>query len=174
MVRYMFKLRFRNFALLSAVMLLLLLFSQFGESSETSLNGVRCLEIEDEALYFGESSGVTLPEDAQILLSCDDHSSFHWDGEYYFVFDTSPEEARAYLETSLWNENWQEGPVPEVIQRRTGLSDWAEGRFNSTEVWYVAENRSPGASDFYERWWNGRAMIIDPENGRVFYTVWDF
>ena len=170
----MFDLKLRNFATLSIAVPTLLLLSQFGESSEISSYGVRCLEIEDESGYFRESSGAELPENIHILFSCDDHSDFHWDGEYYFVFETSPAEAKAYLEVPLWNEEWQRGPLPEVIQRNTGLSHWAGEPLKGTEIWYVAENRSPWVSYFYKRWWNGRALIVDPETGRVYYMEWDF
>lgn len=137
--------------------------------SEQSLNGVRCLEIEDEAQYFYESSGFQLPANAQIILSCDDHSGFHWDGEYYIVFDTTAEEIKKYLETSLWGTTWKKGSVPQQISFHTGLSRWEGSKFNSSSIWYLAENQNTNIP-FH----NGRLMVIDPEKNRILYSEWDF
>ena len=139
------------------------------EEPERSLNDVRCLEIEDEAQHFYESSEFEMPANAQIVLSCDDHNGFHWDGEYYVVFDTTAEVIEAYLESSLWNAKWQNGVVPEEISSNTALSNWDRSTFTSSEVWYLAENRNT-MLPFH----NGRLLVILPNENRVFYSQWDF
>ncbi|HEY9641540.1 MAG TPA: hypothetical protein V6C57_13715 [Coleofasciculaceae cyanobacterium] len=138
-------------------------------SSQQSLNGVRCLNIEDEAQYFYESSGYQLPTDAQIILSCDDHSGFHWDGEYYIVFDTSNEKVKKYLETSLWNTTWKRGPIPQKISFHTGLSKWENSKFDSSSIWYLADDQNT-LIPFH----NGRLMVINSEKNRILYSEWDF
>jgi len=143
-----------------------------------SLNGVRCLAIEDEFQYFQEYSEFNLPPNAEIILSCDDHSSFHWDGEYYIVFDTTEKYINFYLETTPWRKNWKRGPVPDRIASITALSDEFPEIYNSREVWYVAQDRSQNRdqtkeSYFYNGFFNGRLIVIDPKNNRVFYSHWD-
>ena len=131
--------------------------------AEYSLNDVRCLKIENQAQAFYKSSGLKLPSDAQIIESCDDHSGFHWDGEYYIVFDTSKEEIDKYLQTNPWDSRWQNKPVPKDISFRTGLTDVYANIFESSDVWYITTGES-----------NGKLMVIDPNNNRVFYSQWDF
>ena len=128
-----------------------------------SLNGVRCLEIENQAEAFYKSSGLKLPNNAQIIESCDDHSGFHWDGEYYLVFDTTSEEINKYLQTTPWNNQWQKQPVPHDISFRTGLTKIYADTFESSDIWYVTTGE-----------FNGKLMVIDTERNRVFYTQWDF
>lgn len=142
-----------------------------GQNEETrySLNGVRCLEIENQAQAFLESSGLKLPTNARIIESCDDHSGFHGDGEYYMVFDTTPEEINKYLQTTPWNNQWQKQPVPSDISFRTGLTKIYADTFESNDIWYVATGKD-GAIPYH----NGKLMVIDPQLNRVFYSQWDF
>lgn len=134
-----------------------------------SFNNVRCLEIQNEAQRFYESSGFQLPPDAQIVLSCDDHSGFHWEGEYYIVFDTTSRNIATYLETSPWQIQWQQGKVPADISSQMALSQWEERNFDSSDLWYLVESRgTPSDSG------NGRLMVIDPEENRVLYTEWNY
>jgi hypothetical protein len=72
-----------------------------------------------------------MPQDAQIILSCDDHSGFHWEGEYYIVFDTATRDIATYLETSAWQTQWQRGEVPDDISSQIALSRWEESNFDS-------------------------------------------
>lgn len=136
---------------------------------ELSLNNVRCLEIQNQAQHFYESSEFQLPEDAQIILSCDDHSGFHWEGEYYIVFETTAQNINAYLETSPWGNQWQNGAVPELIRSRIALSRWQDSSFNSPNLRYLVES---SATEEYPG--NGRLMVIDSEKNRVFYTEWNY
>ena len=142
-----------------------------GQNDKTkySLNGVRCLEIENQAQAFLESSGLQLPTNAQIIESCDDHSGFHWDGEYYLVFNTTSEEIEKYLQTTPWNNQWQKQPVPSDISSNTGLSNVFADVFESNDIWYVATGKD-GAIPYH----NGKLMVIDTERNRVFYSQWDF
>lgn len=137
--------------------------------AEYSLNGAKCLEIENQAQAFYKSSGLKLPEDAQIIESCDDHGGFHGDGEYYLVFDTTPEEISKYLKTTPWNNQWQQQPVPSSISSRTGLTEIAAATFESSDIWYVATGKD-GAIPYH----NGKLIAIDPQKNRVFYSQWDF
>lgn len=168
-----------NFKTLLAIALsiwaiVLLYFEFWRPPPKVSLNGVRCREIENEADYFQQSAEVSLPKEAEIVLSCDDHSGFHQDGEYYVVFDTTTEAASMYLNTPLWGEEWQQGPVPEVIRDNLGLSKWEGAAFDSDRIHYVAVNQSRQNTSLYERWWNGRLLVVDVNNRRVFYSKWDF
>lgn len=161
-------------AILTLSILGLIAFFSFGYSPEYSLNGVRCIEIDNEIEYFQESSEFNIPNNAEVILSCDDHSGFNWDGEYYFVFDTTPQRAASYLEETPWDATWQQGPVPEVIRDNIALTDWADEQFESANIWYLAENNSRPNTSLYERWWNGRILVVNLESGRVYYTKWDF
>lgn len=156
--------------LLIVVVFIIMNFSQLkswytGEPIQKSLNGFRCLHIEDEFEYFHESSEIMMPLDANIILSCDDHGGFHWEGEYYIVFSTSNENISSYLDVSLWDLSWSKGPVPEDI-RHTALADNFSDIFESSEIFYVVQ----GHHQFY----NGRLMVIDPSQSKVFYSQWDF
>jgi hypothetical protein len=137
--------------------------------NKQSLNGTECLEIDDERKHFYESSGFRLPADAEIVLSCDDHGGFHGDGEYYLVFDVTEQDIQSYLQTSFWNQEWQRGAVPKEVSFHTALSKWANNTFNSSQIWYIAENRNT-MIPFH----NGRLMLIDTRINRVFYSQWDF
>lgn len=143
----------------------------FGQNDKTnySLNGVRCLEIENQFQTFSESSGLELPTNAQIIESCDDHSGFHWDGEYYLVFDTTSEEISKYLQITPWNNQWQKQPVPSEISSNTGLSNVFADVFESNDIWYAATGKD-GAIPYH----NGKLIVIDPKQNRVFYSQWDF
>ena len=126
-------------------------------------NEAECLEVKNEAQAFNESSGLKLPDDAQIIESCDNHGGFHGDGEYYIVFDTSKEKIDKYLQTNPWESQWQKQPVPQDISFRTGLTEIYANIFESSDVWYVTTGES-----------NGKLMVIDPSKNRVFYSQWDF
>jgi hypothetical protein len=139
------------------------------EPGNQSFNGVRCLDIQDEAQHFHESSSFQMPRDAQIVLSCDDHSGFHWEGEYYIVFDTTARDIATYLESSPWQVQWQRGKIPDDIISRIALSRWKESNFDSSGLWYLLESRGTQAYDS-----NGRLMVINPEMNRVFYTEWNY
>ena len=136
---------------------------------EYSLNGGKCLEIENQAQAFYQSSGLKLPSDVQIIESCDDHGGFHGDGEYYLVFDTSEKQISEYLKATPWNSQWQQQPVPREISSRTGLEEIAADTFESSNIWYVATGK-----DATIPYHNGKLMVIDPQNNRVFYSQWDF
>lgn len=139
------------------------------ENISFSLNNSECLEVESESQHFYESSGFHLPSNAQIILSCDDHGGFHNDGEYYLVFDTTPEAISTYLNSPAWSTTWQNGIIPQEIGSRTALSRWNPGVFSSLEVSYIVENRNT-ILPFH----NGRLMIIDLSNSRVYYSQWDY
>jgi len=165
-----------GFLLLLGLVILRLIFPDcyIWKPYRESLNGVRCLEIQDEFKYFHEYSELKLPPNAEIFLSCDDHSSFHWDGEYYIVFDTTEKYINFYLETTPWGKNWKRGPVPDRIASITALSDEFPEIYNSKGVWYVAQDRDQTKeSYFYNGFSNGRLIVIDPKNNRVFYSHWD-
>jgi hypothetical protein len=116
-----------------------------------------------------ESSGFQLSSDARIVLSCDDHSGFHWEGEYYIVFDTDARNIATYLETSPWQVQWQRGKVPSNIRSDIALSQWEESDFNSSELWYLAQYTGTRLN-----FGSGRLMVINPERNRVFYTEWNY
>lgn len=145
------------------------LFSCSKEPERRSFNNVRCLEIQDEAQRFYESSGFQLPPDARIVLTCDDHSGFHWEGEYYIVFDTTARNIATYLETSPWQVQWQRGKVPDDIGSQIALSEWEESSFDSSDLWYLVESRGTRSNSG-----NGRLMVIAPEENRVLYTEWNY
>ena len=171
--KLVFTAKFFGVGCISSLVLLfvgLVVLFKFGDNSEYSLNGVRCLEIDNEIDYFQESSEFDFPDGAEIILSCDDHSGFHWDGEYYFVFDTTPQQAMTYLDSTPWDADWQQGPVPEDVYDNLGLASWANEQFKSPDIWYLAENNSPPNTSVYEKWWNGRVLLVEPATGRVFYS----
>lgn len=147
----------------------------FWKPIKLSLNGVRCLDIEDESQYFYDSSEFKMPTNAEIVISCNDHSGFHRDGEYYVVFDTTNQYINNYLQSRLWEISWKRGPIPDTVTSKTGLYKKFLEDFQSPNVWYLVEDRFPvkesqPANIFH----NGRLIMINPDKKRVFYSQWDF
>jgi hypothetical protein len=134
-----------------------------------------CLEIEnreEEAELFHQYSGLKLPAEAQIIASCDNHHlDFQGHGEYYLVFDTNKSEINKYLQTTLWNNQWQQRPVPsEIISSisNTSLSDISADTWKSSDIWYTATGGG-GENPYY----SGGLIVIDPKKNRVFYSEWN-
>ena len=144
----------------------------------------------DSASDFKFFTGLAMPEDATVVRTADNHGGFHGDGEFYLVFKTD----RATLENWLaepppWGKRWQAGPLPSemtyqnmfgwefdfsAVEGQAAVDptkpDRAAYAFNSPSVRYSAEERCCEGTP----WHNGSLLIVDPESGYVWLSVWDF
>jgi hypothetical protein len=143
----------------------------------------------DSASDFKFYTGLAMPEGASVVRTGDDHGGFQGDGEFYLVFEADPEALSKWLaDAPPWGKSWQAGPLPSEMTfqnmfgwQESGLLDLpepdahlnpdrAENVLNSTRVRYSAEERCCQTLP----WHNGSLLIVDPESGYVWLSVWDF
>lgn len=140
-------------------------------------------------LGFRNYTGLRWPAEARVVRSADSHGGFHGDGEYFLVFDTDPATLTRWLSGPAPWGDWHSGPIPGEIGSHCifgsagvtwGTPAAGPGRYcgdeelvrllGSARVWYSARERG----DSSLRWHNGDLLIIDPEAGRVWLSVWDW
>jgi hypothetical protein len=139
---------------------------------------------------FVKITGLGWPASAKVLAVDDDHGGFQGEGEFYLVFDASPETLKQWLaRPAPWRATWQQGPVPHDIAGHCGfgfrnggtLDADAEARYaegwdhvrallTSKNIWYVARERCCESL----RWHNGELLAVEPGTGRVWLSSWDF
>jgi hypothetical protein len=135
----------------------------------------------DPGAEFNRLTGLAWPADALVLSSGDDHGGLQWEGEVHVVARVAPTTIADWLASSPpWRQPaWQHGPVaPEVAARcRLGAAAFgqAEGRY-SQRTWSLESVRYVAAERCCEglRWHNGSLLVLDPRQGLVWLSVWDF
>lgn len=139
---------------------------------------------------FTTETGIEIGDDWQLIASGDDHGGFVGDGETYFVFSVPTADIENLLASpALWSNDWLHGPVDHAIGYHCGFGIGGVGYssssngtkeysghqrlaslLSSTQIRYDAKERCCESL----RWHNGHLLIVDPENGKIWLSVWDF
>lgn len=127
---------------------------------------------QDPARDFTRITGLRWPESAIVTLTYDDHSPPLGDGERHIVFDIGGNTIGKWLaESPPWKvDGWQLGPIPDEIAGNC-LHDNPEllRLLDSSDTMYTAASLGPEGAP----WHNGRLLLLDPANNRVWLFEWD-
>jgi hypothetical protein len=129
---------------------------------------------QNPARDFTQITGLQWPESAIVTLTCDDHSPPLGDGERHIVFDIDGNTMEKWLVMSPpWKlDTWQSGPIPDEISGNCSLRHDNQELLRlsgSPDTLYVAADVGPEALP----WHNGRLLLLDPANNRVWLFVWN-
>lgn len=135
----------------------------------------------DPGADFNRLTGLSWPANARVLSAGDDHGGLQWEGELHVVARVPPTTIASWLASPPpWGQAaWRHGPVaPDVAARcRLGAAAFgqAEGRY-SQRAWSLEGVRYVALERCCEglRWHNGNLLVLDPQQGLVWLSVWDF
>jgi hypothetical protein len=148
--------------------------------------------ITEPAAEFTQCTGLPFPQSAKLVSGSDDHGTVPMssEGELFIVYDISSEDVDRLLKgPAPWGaSDWQSGPVPGKIgfHCRFGTAGVAAASSGSEPDGYIGDpqlmNLLGSARVRYAadercceslRWHNGRLLVVDPINKRVWLSVWD-
>lgn len=123
---------------------------------------------------FTRITEIEWPQSATVILTHNDHSLPLGDGESHIIFDTDGNTITKWLTAPApWEgDEWQTGPVPDEIAGNCLLRDdkaELQRLLSSPHTHYAALDAGPEALP----WHNGRLLLLDPANHRVWLFVWD-
>ncbi|MBX9790358.1 MAG: hypothetical protein K2Y37_15680 [Pirellulales bacterium] len=144
----------------------------------------------DSASDFKFITGLVMPKGALVVRTADDHGGFHGDGEFYLVFKADRKSlVKLLADEPPWGDRWQTSPVPGLMgfgnqfgwQSKFSADeghaaidatrpDRAAYAFHAPSMRYSAQERCCQTLP----WHNGSLLIVDPESGYVWLSVWDF
>lgn len=135
----------------------------------------------DPGAEFNRLTGLAWPADALVLSSGDDHGGLQWEGELHVAARVAPATIASWLASPPpWGQPaWQRGPVaPEIAAHcRLGASAFSEADGAREQLaWSLESVRYVAAERCCEglRWHNGSLLVLEPRQGLVWLSVWDF
>jgi hypothetical protein len=126
----------------------------------------------DPGRNFTRNTRIQWPQSAKVIFTHDDHSAPLGDGESHIVFDVSSNTLAKWLaESPPWKvDGWQAGPIPDEIAGNCVHDNPELVRLlDSSDTLYAAASLGPEGAP----WHNGRLLVLDPANSRVWLFVWD-
>ncbi len=140
---------------------------------------------------FNKTTGLTVPNDAKLILEGDTDSGDIRGGETYMAFQVSPETIQGWMNGEApWGQTWRQGPVEADIGGRTSFGSTNAGYdandkgqyvfshdsavikevLSSKGTLYVARRRGDDELPLN----SGDLLLLDLAKNQVWLSSWDF